>query len=58
MADSIRANSATALEWLADGRLRVEPLITHRLPPSEIQTAYDGLRSRRDEYLGVVLRWR
>jgi 2-desacetyl-2-hydroxyethyl bacteriochlorophyllide A dehydrogenase len=58
MADSIRANSATALEWLADGRLRVEPLITHRRPPSAIQEAYDGLLTRKDDYLGVVLQWR
>jgi 2-desacetyl-2-hydroxyethyl bacteriochlorophyllide A dehydrogenase len=58
MADSIRANSATALEWLADGRLRVEPLITHRPPPSAIQEAYDGLLTRKDDYLGVILQWR
>src|SRR5262245_12208579 len=57
MADSIRANSATALEWLADGRLRVDPLITHRPAPSAIQEAYDGLLNRKDEYLGVVLQW-
>ena len=38
--DSIRANSATGLAWLADGRLRAEPLITHRLPASEIAAAY------------------
>ena len=57
MADSIRANSATALGWLADGRLRVEPLITHRPSPTAIQEAYDGLLTRKDEYLGVVLRW-
>jgi 2-desacetyl-2-hydroxyethyl bacteriochlorophyllide A dehydrogenase len=58
MADSIRANSATALEWLADGRLRVDPLITHRLPPASIAAAYQGLLNSRDEYLGVVLEWR
>lgn len=57
MADSILANTRTGLGWLADGRLRVEPLITHRVPPEEIQAAYDGLRDRRDEYLGVILRW-
>jgi 2-desacetyl-2-hydroxyethyl bacteriochlorophyllide A dehydrogenase len=56
-ADSILANIATGLEWLADGRLRVEPLITHRLPPAEIQRAYQGLLDRPDEYLGVILRW-
>jgi threonine dehydrogenase-like Zn-dependent dehydrogenase len=47
----------TALEWLADRRLVVAPLITHRLPPDAIQAAYAGLAERRDEYLGVVLQW-
>jgi 2-desacetyl-2-hydroxyethyl bacteriochlorophyllide A dehydrogenase len=54
---SIYGNSVTALEWLADGRLVVAPLITHRLPPDAIQAAYTGLAERRDEYLGVVLQW-
>jgi 2-desacetyl-2-hydroxyethyl bacteriochlorophyllide A dehydrogenase len=57
MADSILLNVRTGLEWLADGRLNVEPLITHRLPPSAIQQAYDGLLNHRDEYLGVILDW-
>lgn len=57
MADSILANVQTGLAWLADGRLQVEPLITHRLPPEEIQRAYEGLRDRKDEYLGVILQW-
>src|SRR4029453_11597472 len=41
--DSIRANAEPALEWLSDGRLQVEPLITHRLPPGQIAAAYEGL---------------
>ena len=57
MADSILANVETGLGWLRDGRLRVEPLITHRLPPAEIQHAYQSLLTRKDEYLGVILRW-
>jgi threonine dehydrogenase-like Zn-dependent dehydrogenase len=57
LADSIRSNVETGLAWLADGRLRVEPLITHQLPPDEIQRAYEGLRDHKDEYLGVILRW-
>jgi 2-desacetyl-2-hydroxyethyl bacteriochlorophyllide A dehydrogenase len=57
LADSILANVETGLGWLADGRLQVEPLITHRLGPDEIQQAYEGLLTRKDEYLGVVLRW-
>lgn len=58
MPDSIAANTRTGLHWLANGRLQVEPLITHRLPPTSIQAAYDGLRDRREDYLGVILDWR
>jgi 2-desacetyl-2-hydroxyethyl bacteriochlorophyllide A dehydrogenase len=57
LADSIRANITTGLGWLADGRLTVDPLITHRLPPAEIQQAYNGLLEQKDEYLGVILQW-
>ncbi|MFN8636025.1 MAG: zinc-binding dehydrogenase [Chloroflexota bacterium] len=57
LADSILHNIETGLGWLADGRLRVEPLITHRLPPAEIQRAYDGLLNEKDAYLGVILQW-
>jgi 2-desacetyl-2-hydroxyethyl bacteriochlorophyllide A dehydrogenase len=56
-ADSILANVQTGLGWLADGRLQVKPLITHRIAPAEIQRAYDGLLTKKDEYLGVILRW-
>jgi threonine dehydrogenase-like Zn-dependent dehydrogenase len=57
MADSILQNVRTGLQWLADGRLNVAPLITHRLAPEQIQLAYAGLRDRKDEYLGVILNW-
>jgi threonine dehydrogenase-like Zn-dependent dehydrogenase len=54
---SIQGNSAVALDWLARGELRVGPLITHRLLATEAATAYDGLRTRPADYLGVVLDW-
>lgn len=54
---SVQQNAATALEWLADGRINVAPLITHRLPPDAAGEAYRGLRDNPDEYLGVILRW-
>ena len=33
----------TILAWLRDGRLHLEELISHRLPPEEIKRAYEGL---------------
>jgi 2-desacetyl-2-hydroxyethyl bacteriochlorophyllide A dehydrogenase len=56
--DAIVDNIATGLGWLADGRLNVEPLITHRLPPAEVQQAYNGLLEQKDAYLGVILEWK
>jgi hypothetical protein len=56
--DSIVANVETGLQWIADGRLNVEPLITHRVDPTTgVQGAYDGLLKERDRFLGVILRW-
>jgi 2-desacetyl-2-hydroxyethyl bacteriochlorophyllide A dehydrogenase len=43
--------------WMADGRLKLKPLITHILPPEEIKTAYEGLLRNKEQYVGVVLRW-
>jgi 2-desacetyl-2-hydroxyethyl bacteriochlorophyllide A dehydrogenase len=46
------------LAALAAGRLNLDGLITHRLAPQELGGAYEGLRNKKDEYLGVVLHWR
>jgi 2-desacetyl-2-hydroxyethyl bacteriochlorophyllide A dehydrogenase len=43
--------------WIADGRLNLKPLITHTLRPAQIKTAYEGLLHKKDEYVGVVLKW-
>ena len=54
---SIHRNSVVALDWLAAGHLRVGPLITHRLPPEAAAEAFTGLRTRPDDYLGVIFQW-
>jgi len=46
------------LAALASGRLNLDGLITHRLNAEELGSAYDGLLKKKDEYLGVVLRWK
>jgi 2-desacetyl-2-hydroxyethyl bacteriochlorophyllide A dehydrogenase len=45
------------LAKLASGRLSLEGLVTHRIAPEELAQAYEGLLKKKDEYLGVVLRW-
>jgi 2-desacetyl-2-hydroxyethyl bacteriochlorophyllide A dehydrogenase len=45
------------LAALAAGRLNIEGLITHRIRPEELGTAYEGLLKKKEEYLEVVLHW-
>jgi 2-desacetyl-2-hydroxyethyl bacteriochlorophyllide A dehydrogenase len=45
------------LAALAAGRLSLAGLITHRISPEEVGAAYKGLLEKKDEYLGVVVRW-
>ena len=51
------SNYRQLADWIAARRLRVEPLLTHLVPPAECQRMYDGLAHRREEYLGVVFDW-
>lgn len=50
-----RRNLTECLRAVADGRLRVSELITHRLPLTQIGDAVDELVERPDGALGVVL---
>ena len=43
---------------LASGRLSTAKLVTHTIQPEGIQAAYEGLLKKKDEYLGVVVRWK
>ena len=46
------------LAALASGRLSLEGLITHRIAPEQLGSAYEGLLKNKEEYLGVVVRWK
>jgi 2-desacetyl-2-hydroxyethyl bacteriochlorophyllide A dehydrogenase len=46
------------IDHLRAGRLRVAPLISHRLPASSAPEAFALLQERPDEVLGMVLDWR
>jgi 2-desacetyl-2-hydroxyethyl bacteriochlorophyllide A dehydrogenase len=46
------------LHALANGRLNMNRLITHRIAPAELGTAYEGLLKNKEEYLSVVIRWK
>jgi threonine dehydrogenase-like Zn-dependent dehydrogenase len=46
------------LAALTSGRLSLEGLITHRIASERVGAAYEGLMKDKEEYLGVVVRWR
>lgn len=54
---SIAEKQQMIFNWMLDGRLAVEPLISHRLPPGSIHDAYEGLLRSPSEYTGVVVEW-
>jgi 2-desacetyl-2-hydroxyethyl bacteriochlorophyllide A dehydrogenase len=54
---SVERNSEIILELIASGKICVEPLYSHRVPPGRAAEAYAGLRERKDEYIGVVFDW-
>lgn len=45
------------LAAMASGRLSLRGLMTQRIKAAELRDAYEGLLHRKEEYLGVVLRW-
>ena len=47
----------TIFDWIQRGILHVDPLISHRLPPHEIKTGYEGLFRQPETYTGVALMW-
>jgi 2-desacetyl-2-hydroxyethyl bacteriochlorophyllide A dehydrogenase len=45
------------LRQLANGRLSLAGLVTHRIQPEQLGDAYEGLLKKKDEYLGVIVKW-
>jgi threonine dehydrogenase-like Zn-dependent dehydrogenase len=44
-----------AMQWIAEGRIDVGPLITHRFPVREIQAAFETFRDRREGAIKVLV---
>lgn len=54
---SIEQNSEIIMQLIHDGRLIVQPLLTHQLDPAKAAEAYLGLKTKGNEYLGVEFNW-
>ncbi|MCR9200130.1 MAG: zinc-binding dehydrogenase [Planctomycetaceae bacterium] len=44
-----------AMQWLAEGRIDLAPLLTHRFALNDIQTAFDTFRDRKDGAIKVLV---
>jgi 2-desacetyl-2-hydroxyethyl bacteriochlorophyllide A dehydrogenase len=45
------------LAALHSGRLSLAGLVTHAIGPADLGAAYEGLLKKKEEYLGVLVRW-
>jgi predicted dehydrogenase/threonine dehydrogenase-like Zn-dependent dehydrogenase len=50
-------NLAAFLELARKGRVRVEPLITHRFDQKEALSAYDLIQKNREPYIGILFKY-
>ncbi|MBD3392457.1 MAG: zinc-binding dehydrogenase [Chitinivibrionales bacterium] len=55
---SFQNNVETIFRLMQNGKLAVEPIITHIASPDQAPEVYKGLRENPDEYMGVVFDWR
>ena len=50
-------NQRLALDLMADGSLRLEPLISHRAPGDAGAAMFEQLAESRESFFGVLLQW-
>lgn len=55
---SIESNLAMIWDLIGKGDLKVKELISHVIKPEEMQKAYMGLLSDKENYLGVLVDWK
>jgi 2-desacetyl-2-hydroxyethyl bacteriochlorophyllide A dehydrogenase len=54
---SLYSKQQWIFDWLEQGKLRLDPLVSHVMGAERIKEAYDGLLHKPEEYTGVVLDW-
>ena len=53
-----RRNLENILSWMARGALRLDPIISHRLPAQRMREAYELARLHSKELMAAVFDWR
>jgi len=54
---SLVEKQTAIFDWVLSGQMQVAPLVTHRLAPTQIHEAYEGLLHQSETYVGVALDW-
>jgi len=54
---SIENNYRRLIEWVRDGDLEVDGLLSHVVPPEACQETYDGVLADRNAYMGIAFQW-
>lgn len=54
---STERNARIIMKLIKEDRLKIDPFFTHQTSPSTAQEMYDGLREKKDEFIGVVFDW-
>ena len=52
-----QADFPLAMDWIAEGRVDVSPIITHRMPFIEVQAAFEMFVNERDKAIKIVLEY-
>lgn len=54
----IREKGAEVVQMAADGRIQIEPLITHRIEFEEFLPAFENILNHPEEQIKVIMKWR
>jgi len=54
---TVKENMENFLKLLADKKINVKPLITHRFSLSETATAYELIRTNKEKYVGIIFEY-
>ncbi|NJM15870.1 MAG: zinc-binding alcohol dehydrogenase [Bacteroidales bacterium] len=54
---SIERNAKIVMQLMVENKLKVKSLYSHKLNPAKAQEAYDGVRDKKNEFIGVVFDW-
>lgn len=54
---SLVRNSGIVFGLMQQQKLHIEPLISHVIKPEQASEAYEGLRTNKDQYNGVLFDW-